>query len=57
MNERQESRKEFLVYAETVNSKFQVFTDNSGAGFSIVLEAVIGRGLTGNLYRWQRTRK
>ncbi len=42
MNEGQESRKEFLVYAETVNSKFQVFTDNSGAGFSIVLEAVIG---------------
>ncbi len=57
MNERQESRKEFLVYAETVSSYFQVFTDNSGAGFSIILEAIIGRGLTGNLYRWQRTRK
>ncbi len=54
---RQESKEEFLVYAEYIGSKFQVFIDNSGAGLSIILEAVIGRGLTGNLYRWHHIRK
>jgi len=54
---RQESKEEFLVYAEYIGSKFQVFIDNSGTGFSIVFEAVIGRGQTGNLYPWQRIRK
>ena len=57
MNMRQESKEEFLVYAEYIGSKFQVFIDNSGTGFSIVFEAVIGRGQTGNLYPWQRIRK
>jgi len=54
---RQESKEEFLVYAGYIGSKFQVFIDNSGTGFSIVFEAVIGRGQTGNLYPWQRIRK
>lgn len=54
---RQESKEEFLVYAEYIGSKFQVFIDNSRTGFSIVFEAVIGRGQTGNLYPWQRIRK
>ena len=40
-----------------IGSKFQVFIDNSGTGFSIVFEPVIGRGQTGNLYPWQRIRK
>ncbi len=57
MNMRQESKEEFLVYAEYIGSEFQVFIDNSGAGFSIVFEAVIERGQTGNLYPWQRIRK
>lgn len=57
MNKRQESKEEFLVYAEYIGSKFQVFIDNSEIGFSILFEAVIGRRQTGNLYPWQRIRK
>ncbi len=57
MNMRQESKEEFLVYAKYIDSKFQVFIDNSGTGFSIVFEADIGRGQTENLYPWQRIRK
>ena len=54
---RQESKEEFLVYAEYIGSKFQVFIDNSEIGFSILFEAVIGRGQTGKLYPWRRIRK
>ena len=54
---RQESKEEFLVYAEYIGSKFQVFIDNSGTGFSIVFEAGLGRRKTGNFYAWQRIRK
>jgi len=57
MNKRQESKEEFLVYAEYKGRKFQVFIDNSGTGFSIVFAAVIGRGQTGKSYSWQRIRK